>query len=60
MTRHKVEIDYVGIGQRQRLTCYTCGTTIVQQPYMELSEWQKIVDDFCAEHPREPEVPSSK
>lgn len=48
---HNVEVDYVGINQRQRLTCFTCGITIVQQPHLELSEWQQIVDDFCKEHP---------
>ena len=54
MTNHDVRLDYVGMNGRARFTCYSeaCRVaTIIRQPYMTFSQWEKTTEDFAAEHP---------
>jgi len=53
---HKIELDFVGIQGKERLTCYTCGRTLVRQPYMTSTEWTKLSLAFLEEHPGDLEV----
>ena len=54
MKEHKVELDYVGLNARERLSCYSeeCdGATLVRQPCMGLEEWTAKANEFLAVHP---------
>lgn len=50
-TNHDIALDYVGLNNRPRYTCYTCSKTLVNQPYMDLTTWTEAKDRFLAEHP---------
>lgn len=53
---HRVEVDYVGFANRQRFTCYTCGVTLLRQPYMGFEDWKERVRDFHEKHPQKTET----
>jgi len=45
---HEIEIDSTFLAGRDRLTCLTCGETIVRQPYM--IHWDKLKETFLNKH----------
>lgn len=47
--KHEVNFDRAGWGQRARITCYTCGKTLMCQPYMT-PEWRERKVKFLVEH----------
>lgn len=47
---HDVEVDNAGWGNWERLTCHTCGKTLVRQPYMRAIKWQELKEEFLSEH----------
>lgn len=51
---HDVEVDFVGVNARPRLTCMSkgCeGDTLVCQPYMDQAQWDEAVAAFKKKHP---------
>ena len=49
---HDVCQDRVGLNNRPRYSCYTCGgKAIVCQPWMNMPDWQEEKDRFFADHP---------
>lgn len=46
---HLVENEFVGFNNRQRLTCLSCGVTLLQQPFM--TDWKERVKQFLNAHP---------
>lgn len=51
--QHEVEVDRAGFANRSRLTCHTCGETLVRQPYMTYEIWITHIEQFEQAHPSE-------
>jgi hypothetical protein len=51
---HDVVRDGAGFHNRTRLTCRTAGcngATLLRQPFMTESQWQKAKTEFLRQHP---------
>jgi hypothetical protein len=46
-----IERDYVGFGQRERLTHYPSVDTLLRQPYMLLDRWLLLKVQWLAKYP---------
>lgn len=50
---HDVVLDTAGWKNYPRLTCYSCGATLLRAPWMSNPEWLERVQLFEQEHPSE-------
>jgi hypothetical protein len=47
---HDVRKDWAA-GGYARLTCYTCGATLLRKPFMNEGRWESELETFLKKHP---------
>lgn len=57
MSEERIELDWVGFNEnRARFTHIPSGATCLQQPYMNLKQWQDKKIEFFAQYPKDIKV----